>query len=74
MDLKKLFKKLFPNESDFRNYLRWREHRRRETIRLQKIRQQEDEYRWKMAVMIDDPEDDEFDPVSANIWQEVMNQ
>ena len=72
MNLKNLFKKLFPSESDFRAYLRWREKRKREAIRLQKIRTQEEQRKREILAATDDPVDEDFDPISADVWKEVM--
>ena len=71
MDVKELFVKMFPTEGHFRNYLRWRDHRRKEIKRQRKIREQMEQHQGEILAMTDDELDDDFEPMSADIWQKV---
>ena len=72
MNLKTLFKQLFPNKDEFQIYLKWREYRKRELARQRSIRKQEQERQGELLTMDDDPEDDEYDPISADVWQRAV--
>jgi len=72
MNLKSLFKQLFPDKQEFQIYLKWREHRKQELNRQRSIRKQQQERQGELLAMDDDPEDEEYDPISADVWQEVM--
>ena len=72
MNFKKLFKRLFPSEGEFRIYLKWRADRKRELSRQRSIRRQQQERYTELLAMDDDIESDDFDDMNADVWQEVM--
>ena len=72
MDFKKLFKRLFPSESEFRIYLKWRADRKRELNRQRSIHRQQQERHTELLAMDDDIDGDDFDPINADVWQEAI--
>ncbi len=73
MDFKALFKRLFPTESEFRIYLKWRASRKQELERQRSIRRQHQQRQTELLAMDDDIDGDDFDPISADVWQEATD-
>jgi len=71
MNAGKLLKLLFPKDGDLRVYLLWRQERRAQYKRQQELRKQLEARRAELAAMSSDIDDDDYDELSDEVWQEV---
>ena len=71
MELKDLFARLFPTKQAFNQYLEWREQKKQEQARAKRINNEIEKARLYMAVCTDDPDDDDFEPMVNDIWEQV---
>ena len=67
----KAFIKAFPTRQRWRQYLAWEEKQRRENLRQKKIARQIRKRKEEIEKMTNDVEDNDYDPMAPEIWDEV---
>jgi len=72
MNYKALFKKLFKTAADFLDYLRWRQWHIDEAKRERNIKKQIAKDKELMLRMSDDPDDDDYDPMTMDVWNKMQ--
>ena len=69
----KAFIRAFPTRARWRSYLAWEQDQQREKKRQKQIARQIRERRADMIMMTDDGDDEDFEPMTPEIWDKLKH-
>lgn len=73
MDYKALFLKCFPTKQVWRDFQAFRKREKARSERSERLRQARLEQDARMVQAGDDPGDDDYDPITEDVWQKVYD-